>query len=293
MRSNSIGRMLRAKHVLPTLRPPAPKHRPSLKTVRFQRSRSVRNRREPCPRRPCEAPPTQAACQRGVRGPARRMESSPAPGSLWFLSPAGKELVRPQTHETPSSHTLIFGCVPPPLIPPKPNPPSLNEERHFEHMFRMPLFPIYLFIFHYTPKKVLLPEKPPPPIPTHRKGRGGAVSRRDHNPLAGNHPHLSGGTNSEEAAPPNASRSSGEGVWGRGASLREAASPPESPTPQTSSGGSARGGASRREAASLAYLLHFSSVHPLHTLTQPLARLRRSSSGIVTRTALLLLPQAG
>lgn len=29
----------------------------------------------------------------------------------------------------------IFGCVPPPLIPPKPNPPSLNEERHFEHMF--------------------------------------------------------------------------------------------------------------------------------------------------------------
>lgn len=47
----------------------------------------------------------------------------------------------------------IFGCVPPPLIPPKPNPPSLNEERHFEHMFRMPLFPIYLFIFHYTPKK--------------------------------------------------------------------------------------------------------------------------------------------
>ena len=27
----------------------------------------------------------------------------------------------------------------------------------------------------------------------------------------------------------NASRSSGEGVWGRGASLREAASPPESP----------------------------------------------------------------
>ena len=63
--------------------------------------------------RPCEAPPTQAACQRGVRGPARRMETSPAPGSLWFLSPAGKELVRPQTHETPSSHILIPACVPP------------------------------------------------------------------------------------------------------------------------------------------------------------------------------------
>ena len=77
----------------------------------------VRNRREPRPRRPCEAPPTQVACQRGVRGPARRMESSPAPGSLWFLSPAGKELVRPLTHETPSSHTLNPACVPPLLIP--------------------------------------------------------------------------------------------------------------------------------------------------------------------------------
>ena len=77
----------------------------------------MRNRREPRPRRPCEAPPTQAACQRGVRGPTRRMESSPAPGSLWFLSPAGKELVRPLTHETPSSHTLNPACVPPLLIP--------------------------------------------------------------------------------------------------------------------------------------------------------------------------------
>ena len=33
----------------------------------------------------------------------------------------------------------------------------------------------------------------------------------------------------EKAHPPNASRSSGEGVWGGGASLREAASSPESP----------------------------------------------------------------
>ena len=47
----------------------------------------------------------------------------------------------------------IFGCVPPPLIPPKPNPPSLNEERHFEHMFRMPLFPIYLFIISLHSEK--------------------------------------------------------------------------------------------------------------------------------------------
>ena len=45
------------------------------------------------------------------------METSPAPGSLWFLSPAGKELVRPLTHETPSSHTLNPARVPPLLIP--------------------------------------------------------------------------------------------------------------------------------------------------------------------------------
>ena len=80
----------------------------------------MRNRREPRPGRPCEAPPTQAACMRGVRGPARRMESSPAPGSLWFLSPAGKELVRPLTHETPSSHTLN-----PARVPPSPHPIAL------------------------------------------------------------------------------------------------------------------------------------------------------------------------
>ncbi len=54
----------------------------------------IQPKRELRPERPREAPPTQAACMRGVRGPARRMESSPAPGSLWFLSPAGKELVR-------------------------------------------------------------------------------------------------------------------------------------------------------------------------------------------------------
>ena len=74
----------------------------------------IQPKREPAPARPREAPPTQAACMRGVRGPARRMESSPAPGSLWFLSPAGKELVRPQTHETPSSRKNNPARVPPP-----------------------------------------------------------------------------------------------------------------------------------------------------------------------------------
>ena len=71
---------------------------------------------------------------------------------------------------------------------------------------------------------------------------GGSVSRRGHAQYAGNHPQLAGGTKPAAPHPPNASRSSGEGVWGRGASLREAASPPESPPISISSGGSAREG---------------------------------------------------
>ena len=182
----------------------------------------MRNRREPRPRRPCEAPPTQAACQRGGRGPARRMESSPAPGSLWFLSPAGKELVRPQTHETPSSHTLIFGCVPPPLISPKPNPPSLPYLS-----FHFPL---------HSEKRFFSPR-----------------SRRDHNPLAGKRTHLSGGTTSAEAALPNASRSSGEGVWGERRFSQRSGLSPRISHPSNLFGREREGGASRREAASLAY----------------------------------------
>ena len=45
----------------------------------------------------------------------------------------------------------------------------------------------------------------------------------------GEEPHAQAEPSKQKAALPNASRSSGEGVWGRGASLREAASPPESP----------------------------------------------------------------
>ena len=83
----------------------------------------MRNRREPRSGRPCEAPPIQDICLRGVRGPACRMETSPAPGSLWFLSPAGKELVRPQTHETLTSSILLLVRVPPPLCLPIKNIP--------------------------------------------------------------------------------------------------------------------------------------------------------------------------
>ena len=117
-----VRRLLHLKHFTCEARPspprlPTPKHRPVVENGTFSTGPFVRNRREPRPGRPREAPPTQAACQRGVRGPARRMESSPAPGSLWFLSPAGKELVRPLTHETPSSHTLNPARVPPLLLP--------------------------------------------------------------------------------------------------------------------------------------------------------------------------------
>ena len=65
-------------------------------------------------------------------------------------------------------------------------------------------------------------------------GRGGSVSRRDHNQVYRRHAQLTGGTKSEEPRMPNANRSSGEGVRGRGASLREAASPPEYLTPACS-----------------------------------------------------------
>ncbi len=60
-------------------------------------------------------------------------------------------------------------------------------------------------------------------------GRGGSVSRRDHNRLAGNRAQLAWAHKFEGSVKPIPSYSSGEGVWGRGASLREAASPPESP----------------------------------------------------------------
>ena len=112
-----LEKVSRAKRALHPPRLSSPKHRPIVENGTFSTGPFVRNRREPRPGRPCEAPPTQDICLRGVRGPARRMESSPAPGSLWFLSPAGKELVRPQTHETPSSRTLNPVRMPPLLIP--------------------------------------------------------------------------------------------------------------------------------------------------------------------------------
>ena len=60
-------------------------------------------------------------------------------------------------------------------------------------------------------------------------GRGGSVSRRDHNPKTRKRAHAAWARKFEGKIKPIPSYSSGEGVWGRGASLREAASPPESP----------------------------------------------------------------
>ena len=120
---------VREAHLSPP-RLPSPKHRPIVENGTFSTGPFVRNRREPRSGRPREAPPTQAACIRGVRGPARRMETSPAPGSLWFLSPAGKELARPQTCETPSNRKNSPVRVPP--------PPKTKEKRpvHPDRSFR-------------------------------------------------------------------------------------------------------------------------------------------------------------
>ena len=60
-------------------------------------------------------------------------------------------------------------------------------------------------------------------------GRGGSVSRRDHSQACRRRAQLAWARKSEGSVKLIPSRSSGEGVWGRGASLREAASPPESP----------------------------------------------------------------
>ena len=114
---------------------PFPKHRPIVENGTFSTGPFVWNRREPRSARPREAPPTQAACMRGVRGPARRMETSPAPGSLWFLSPAGKELARPQTCETPSSRKNSPVRVPPIPAPQTPSSytPSPASSVFFSH----------------------------------------------------------------------------------------------------------------------------------------------------------------
>ena len=57
-------------------------------------------------------------------------------------------------------------------------------------------------------------------------GRGGSVSRRDHNQAAKNHPQLTGAYCMKKAPLERQPLFGREGSGGRGASLREAASPP-------------------------------------------------------------------
>ena len=62
-------------------------------------------------------------------------------------------------------------------------------------------------------------------------GRGGSVSRRDHNPKTRKRARVSWAHKPKGKRKPIPSRSSGEGVWGRGASLREAPLPQNLLTP--------------------------------------------------------------
>ena len=69
--------------------------------------------------------------------------------------------------------------------------------------------------------------------------------------LIGDHPHVAWAHKSAETYKPIPSRSSGEGVWGRGASLREAPLPQFRPAPSLREGARGRG-LLYREAPSLA-----------------------------------------
>ena len=91
------------------------------------------------------------------------------------------------------------------------------------------------------------------PVPQRCKGRGGSVSRRDHNQETGIRAQLTGAYSLEKKTNSNSSYSSGEGVWGRGASLREAASPPEFPHSRLFGREREGGDFSVRKVPSLAY----------------------------------------
>ena len=107
-------------------------------------------------------------------------------------------------------------------------PPALAWARKSEETHK----PILSYSSGEGPGEALLLEKRPPPEFSHSlAGRGGSVSRRDLDRAYRRPPTLAWVRKSEETHKPIPSHSSGEGVWGRGASLREAASPPEFPHP--------------------------------------------------------------
>ncbi len=102
-------------------------------------------------------------------------------------------------------------------------------------------------------------------VPQRRKGRGGSVSRRDHNYLARNRTHLSGGITYAEVPKPNASRSSGErGLGGEGLLSEKPPLPPEFPPPLSSLEEGARGrGLFCRKVPSLAIYTRFTLLEVL------------------------------
>ena len=92
-------------------------------------------------------------------------------------------------------------------------------------------------LFGRGPGEKLLSEKMPPdaPFPT-QAGRGGSVSRRDHNPAAGNRAQLAGARKQAESSNSNPSCSSGGGP---GEKLLSEKMPPDAPFPtQAGRGGS-------------------------------------------------------
>ena len=104
-------------------------------------------------------------------------------------------------------------------------------------------------------------------------GRGGSVSRRDLTQAYRRHAQRTGGTKPKEKYPVKRQPLFGrEGSGGRGASLREAASPP-SFVLLTSLGEGARGrGLLFREAPSLAYTYRFTSFRTSFRLGEPRRR---------------------
>ena len=85
-------------------------------------------------------------------------------------------------------------------------------------------------------------------------GRGGSVSRRDHNPAAGTRAHLSGGTKPEETSQPERQPLFGrEGSGGEALLSEKRPLPPESPHPASLEEGARGRGLFFRKGPSLAY----------------------------------------
>ena len=96
--------------------------------------------------------------------------------------------------------------------------------------------------------------------PKRRKSAAALSAAVDTHNMQETAPNLQAEPPPKEPHPPNATRSSGEGVWGRGASLREAASPPAPPpTPPLREGARGRGLLAKKPPPSHLLYRHFAS----------------------------------